>query len=202
MIHYLVVTADMISSRNIPTKQIATIPEKLKQIDADLHPLIPSMLFAGDEIQILFTYNETHHPYRLLIDLNRYLAPFRFRFGFGIGAVDLPINLTMAQNKGPVFIQARKALAIAKKDQLIAWLSTEGSKLHSEINVCFLLFTALTRKWTDKHWRRFFLYWDKRSIHKVAEIENVSPESINKFLKSAGIRTIIRSLELVSKSYE
>lgn len=202
MNNYLVVTADMISSRDVSTKQISTIPEKLKRMDDKLHPLIPSMLFAGDEIQILFPHEDKQQPYRLLMDLHRYLVPFRFRFGFGIGVVDQPINSSMAQNKGQAFIRARKALDVAKKERLIAWLSTEKDKPHPEINSCFLLFTALTRKWTDKHWRRFFLYWDKRSIHKVAEIENVSPESINKFLKRASIRTIIRSLELFSESYE
>lgn len=202
MSKYLVTTADMINSRDVSTEQIATIPEKLKQIDVDFHTLIPSMLFAGDEIQLLFPYDQNHHPYRLLMDLNRHLAPFHFRFGFGIGAIDQPINPIIAHNKGQAFLQARKALAIAKNDQLIAWLSTEEIVQYSEINACFLLLTALTRKWSDKHWRRFYLYWDNRSIHKVAEIENVSPESINKLLNNAGIRLIIRSLELITELHE
>lgn len=199
MCEYLVVTADMINSKNVSTEQMATIPEKLKRIDDDLDPLIPPMLFAGDEIQMLFSCDNQNHPYRLLMDLIRYLAPFRFRFGFGIGDADQPIKPLMAQNKGPAFIQARKALNITKKERLIAWLSTENKQVQSEINSYLLLFNALTRKWTDKHWRRFLLYWDKKSIRKVAEIENVSPESINKFLNNASVRTIIRSIELFSK---
>ena len=202
MCEYLVVTADMINSRHVSMEQMASIPEKLKKIDANLFSLSSSMLFAGDEIQLLFYHDNNHHPYSLLMNLIRHLEPFRFRFGFGIGAVDQPINQAIAQNKGQAFIQARKALDVTKKDRIIAWLLSEREQAQPEINSCFLLFNALTQKWTDKHWRRFLLYWEKQSIHKVAEIESVSPESINKFLKNASVRTILRSLDLFSESHK
>ncbi len=192
---YIVITADMIQSRDADMNIKAELPGRLQKIDKALDTVLPSEIYAGDEIQILLKASEAAHPWLVFYQCVKLLFPMKFRFGFGIGHVDFPLRNQLAQNNGDAFILARKALETADSGNILAVFQSRQIFPDRELNTMGELFSYITLKWTDKHWRRFFLYEEMRTIHKVAQIEMISPEAVNKMIHNAGFRQLISSLD-------
>ena len=192
---YIVITADMVDSRSVAVVLRNTLSDKLKRFDNVMDTCLPSSIYAGDEIQILLKNHKDNHPWLIFFQLLKILQPLKFRFGIGIGEIELPIVTNLAQNNGSAFLMAREALIKASDKKSIFCIDSNGIYSDKEFNVIGIFLSFITKKWNEKHWRRFFLYEEKRNIHKVAEREKISPEAINKFINNAGIRDIIASLD-------
>lgn len=201
--NYTVITADIVDSRHLASGILNTIPEKLATLNQELNPLIPAALFSGDEIQMVFAGKI--ELCSAILKLGMIFQPMKLRSGIGHGAVNTPIPNSISEARGPAFIAARRALETAKQQGYIAWITQElpvvsvcDDQFVKQVNAIFLTLSALTQRWNTKTWRRFALYYRERSIQKVAIVEQVSPEAINKSLHTAGIRYIIQAMDLLS----
>ena len=126
-----------------------------------------------------------------LFRLIQILQPKVFRYGIGIGRIQQPIKEKLAENSGDAFIKAREALDFIKKNDRLAWIHHNAHPEYDNLNIALAFLSELTKRWSMKHWRRLFLYANTGNVAKVAEIEKVSAEAINKFINTAGIRTIL-----------
>lgn len=196
---FIVITGDIIGSKNEDIDLMHSIPDRLKKIDEALNTVLPSARFAGDEIQCIFEFNQ-RHPYFILFNMITLFQPLSLKFGIGIGEIDKPMPRNLAEATGAAFRLARKGLNIAEKRGQIAWCQSDDKSVDKELNGLFCLTTALIQNWTSKHWRRFQLYYVHRNIHHVAFQEDVSPEAINKFIRNAGMRNIITALDQFERS--
>jgi len=204
MIHtktYTVITADIVNSRQTADAVLKTIPNILEKLNQTLKPVLPAALFAGDEIQILF--DNPPHPFILVLQLQMLFQPMTLKVGMAQGPIHLPLLSEISETRGPAFIAARQALEIAKQRDCIAWMNrvtdennSFGVQPTNQLNALFLTLTALTNRWSAKTWRRFTYYAQERSIQKVAGYENVSPEAINKFIRTAGVRYLLTAMDI------
>jgi hypothetical protein len=185
---FLVITADMKQSRDADNPHLS---ENITEINKIFSPIVPAELYAGDEIQILLKNQGGLKLMQNLFYLIRILQPKNFRFGIGIGQIQKPIKAKLAENSGDAFIKAREALDFAKKNDRLAWIHYDKISEYDNLNIALAFLSELTKRWSEKHWRRFFLYAQYGNVAKVAEFEKVSAEAINKFINTAGIRTIL-----------
>jgi predicted DNA-binding protein YlxM (UPF0122 family) len=191
--HYIVITGDIISSRqNDAAGLMENVPEILRHINTTYNPISKFQLSAGDEIQGLL--KPENSPFHFLLDLTGYFYPLRVKFGIGLGSISTEIKSEVGQMRGEAFEFARAALNSLSNNRIL--YSAEGyfPGLDS-VNTMLMLFSRLLASWDERVFRRYKFYLKYGSIHKVAEQENVSAEAINKHLNTHSVREILATVK-------
>ncbi|MBO8131545.1 MAG: hypothetical protein H0Z29_08545 [Candidatus Marinimicrobia bacterium] len=189
---YIVITADVIKSRDEGNQNyIKNLPRKIKSINKKIKPISGFVVTRGDEIQgVLMSC-----PIELAFTILAETYPLVFRFGIGIGQIDTEIRENPGEMMGSAFEYARRALDEIKKKNCYFRIKGDFKEEFIDlINNNLVLMSQILRRWDELTFRRFVLYKQLRSITKVADVERVSPESINKYINNYSIRQIIDSI--------
>lgn len=196
---YLAATGDLIRSKTASQEQMETLQSTTKKINRLHKPIVAFSLQSGDEIQGLLSLDSK--PISVLMDFCGAIFPLTIRWGIGIGFISTPILSTTAEMRGTAFEFSRKALNNIKKKRYRFSLNSGGDN-EQLINLIFRLVSGYLGRWNNKTYRRYKLYTRYETIYKVAEIEDVSIEAINKYIIRQGIREIMESLRFVDKFLE
>jgi len=194
---YVVITGDIIKSREINTADLLeNIPGYLSQINTKYNPLSHFRIAAGDEIQGLVKPSSA--PFRLLLDTSGMFYPMKVKFGIGYGSISTDIKENVGQMRGEAFESARNALNSLRSNRVLFKIEGEHPAIDS-MNTILMLFCSIVSSWNELVYRRYQLYSQSGSVHKVAEAENVSAEAINKHLNVHSVREIISAVKFLDR---
>jgi hypothetical protein len=170
---------------------------RLNEFNEKFKPAVPFFVQAGDEIQGLIKIGDK--PVLSLSWLMGMLYPMKVRWGIGKGGVDSSFQKSTADMRGEVFEYSRNALNYAKKKkQLFAYYSAEQTE--KNVNVILRLISGYLDDWDKMAFRRFSLYDDSKTIYKVAELEGVSPEAINKHMNRKKLKLVLDSINFLDET--
>lgn len=194
---YVVITGDIIKSREIDTTDLLeNLPGYLSQINTKYNPLSHFRIAAGDEIQGLVEPSSA--PFRLLLDISGMFYPLKVKFGIGYGNISTDIKENVGQMRGRAFESARDALNSLRNNRVLFKIEGEHPAIDS-MNTILILFCRIVSSWNELVYRRYQLYSQHGSVHKVAEAENVSAEAINKHLNVHSVREIISAVKFLDQ---
>jgi len=189
---YIVLTADVIASRKPDNaKLMEKLPEKIKMINQQYHPLVPLHIFAGDEIQGVW---KSRSPiFSILIDFLSHIYPLRLRTGIGIGEIYGNIEDKSGAMQGPAFENARNALNQAGR--IRQRIQAKGWRDHDQmVNHLLDLMMKIMERWDAITFRRYQKYRHLGTIKEIARNEKVSFEAVNKTINRYAIREISNTL--------
>lgn len=191
---YVAVTGDLVRSKEASRELMDSLPSTIAQMNTTHRPVAPFQLQAGDEIQGLLSRDS--QPLSALLDFCGAIFPLEIRWGLGIGSISTQVLGTTAQMRGDAFENSRSALnAILNKRYRFAFVS--GGSSDREINIILKLLSGYLDRWDERTYRRYGLYSRYRTIYKVAGMEKVTPEAINKHLNRQGIREVLESVRSI-----
>jgi hypothetical protein len=193
--NYAVITSDIINSKKIDNLN-NIINYKLHKVNKLFikELLTPFTTSRGDEIQAV-----CHNIYYLpkIIRYLRYVClPIKLRIGVGIGSIEYtPNTINSWEMNGQAFFKARTAIETIK-DKTIPCTFTNTTFRNIDlnnkyditelsINTIFNLMDTIMNKWTLKQWEAIQYYGEQNTYEKVAQLVDVSWQSIQKRLKSA-----------------
>lgn len=171
---------------------------RLDEFNEKIKPVVPFSVQAGDEIQGLIKNGK--NPVSTLIWLLELLYPMKIRWGIGKGYIDSPLRQSTSEMRGEAFEFSRNALIDAKKKkQIFSFYSKEKNK--EVLNIIFKLLSGYLDNWDDMAFRRFSLYSETNTIYKVAEMEGVSTEAINKHMNRKKLKLVLETTNFIDNSY-
>lgn len=195
---YLAITGDVIKSSNVQESEFSILKVRLNEFNEKIKPAVPFSIQAGDEIQGLM--GNGNHPVESLIWILKELYPMKIRWGIGKGVIDSPLKQSTSEMRGEAFELSRNALIYAKKKkQVFAFMSKE--KNDDVINIIFKLLAGYLDTWDKMAFRRYFLYTESKTIYTVAEMENVSPEAINKHMNRRKLKLVYDTAHFLDESH-
>jgi len=184
-----VLTGDIIGSRKSEVQDLMDrLPTRLDEMNSEIKPVAGFAITGGDEIQGVLAKDD--FTFDILIKLLAKLYPLKMKIGIGIGQIATELKPNPGEMRGEAFIHAREALQQLSKSPYLFRLNGEIPNL--EVYNSFLaLSSRIVMSWNGKTFLRYGLYHKLRNIVKVAEVEQVSPEAINKFLNRHLIKELI-----------
>lgn len=193
---YVAVTGDLVRSKEASRELMNSLPVAIEQINATHKPLVPFRIQAGDETQGLFTTDS--RPFAAILDFCSELFPLKIRWGLGIGSISSAVQTSTAEMRGDAFENSRNALSkISRKKYRFAFIS--GGNSGREVNIILKLVSGYLDRWDERTYRRYRLYSQYGTIYRVAELEKVTPEAINKYLNRLGIREVLETVRSVDE---
>ena len=194
---YIVITMDISKSSKLDyqtfnrmlREKIDLINEAIVQIyghDRGYH------ISQGDEIQILFPFNEGLG--NLMMLTLSYLSPFEVRYGISIGEIDGEIKKNSWEMNGPIFWNARDQLEKVKNENGYSGRIISGySQTDQVCNYLLPLMNSTINRITDKQWEaiRYELLGfdleqalDKIGITKTSYYERLSASNLDEVMLS------------------
>jgi len=194
---YLAITGDVLQSRNTLEVDFSRLKNCLNVFNKKFNPVVPFTIQAGDEIQGLGRFNET--PVSSLLWLLGNVYPMKIRWGLGKGSIESSLQESTAEMRGESFEYSREALNLAKKNkQLFACCTSEDDM--EQTNIIFSLISGYLDDWNKMAYRRYLLYSDSKTIYKVAELEGVSTEAINKHMNRKKIKIVLDAVHFLDET--
>ncbi len=111
------------------------------------------------------------------------LDPSRITVGIGIGSLESPLDDDPRRVTGEAFYRARQALKMAKDRKSIAYVI--GNSQPEELNLTFLLRTALRRRLTGRQRQVTALYEKHGDVRLVAAELGVTHQNVSQVLRYA-----------------
>lgn len=194
---FIVITMDISKSSKLDyqtfnrmlREKIDLINEAIVQIyghDRSYH------ISQGDEIQILFPFNEGLG--NLMMLTLSYLSPFEVRYGISIGEIDGEIKKNSWEMNGPIFWNARDQLEKVKNENGYSGRIISGySQTDQVCNYLLPLMNSTIKRITDKQWEaiRYELLGfdleqalDKIGITKTSYYERLSASNLDEVMLS------------------
>ncbi|HOL10331.1 MAG TPA: SatD family protein [Bacillota bacterium] len=174
-----VITADIIDSSTHPNFE-QELKQKLQTLNSP-GLLTPFTLYRGDEIQAVCQQLQTLP--NIIRQLRFYSLPLKLRIGVGIGKIET--NGSTANNSwemnGDAFFKARDALDKIKKDKRPKTkFVTESEIFDLTGNIIYELVDNLIANWTAAQWEAISILEKHGTYQQVANILNVSRQSVQK----------------------
>src|SRR5699024_2735448 len=199
MSQFLVLIADIESSKDIEEKQREELQDKLQgELDnlnkGHTEPISPYTITLGDEFQAVFKH--TDMLFTGVLGILALLHPVRIRFSLGIGGINTEVNKKQAIGMdGPAFHCARRGMDQLKKSGFLFNLATEGeqSPVLGVINNSLQLLSHEISSW---HKNRIAILHLVREGHDYKEIARRLAISQTAFYKNkeAGALEVINEL--------
>lgn len=197
---YIVITGDIVASRKQTASQyMAKVPNILTHINKKYHPVVNFKLSAGDEIQGVILPESK--PFEMLISLLGALLPLQMKCGIGVGTISTTILDDPGLMRGDAFEYARDALEQIGNSKTIVRMAGDIQKV-DWINTILILLSPLLQSWDERVFRRYLLYIEHGNVEKVATLESVSGEAINKHLNAYAVRQIISAVTFLDQSID
>lgn len=194
------VTGDIISSRQIEKRE--RLQRKLVAICREVNTKFKEFIVVnftitiGDEIQGLVKKNSP------LLKITGYfeekLYPYKIRFGIGEGTVSTSFYTTTTRMDGECFLKSRQAIQRAREEGRYMKIVLSNKFIEPLIDIISLWIEKTKADWSEKQFRRFYLYKNLGSIEKVARKEKVTKQSIGKSLKRSKYDIVIKSEEIIN----
>jgi len=191
---YIAITGDVIKSRMAHESDFSIIKVRLNEFNKKIKPTVPFSIQAGDEIQGLIKYGKK--PVSLLIQLLGVFYPMKIRWGIGKGSIDSSLRQSTSEMRGQAFELSRNALNYAKKEKQVIAYVADGKNLDI-LNIIFKLMSGYLDNWDKMAFRRYLLYSDSKTIYKVADMEGVSTEAINKHMNRRKLKLVLDTANLL-----
>lgn len=195
---YICLICDIIRSTFLKNEhQLDTIPEVLEKMNSELKPLVSFQVVSGDEFQGLLRIDQ--QVFKFINFLEYHLFPLRFRTGIGISTISTDIKTNTRTMRGNVFILARKAINQAHKKKCLYFIESDHEI--EGIGTILNLMGFIKNQWKESLvFRRFYLYDKYKSTSKVAELESVSLQAINKVIRNYGMREIQLAIQYIYRA--
>lgn len=185
---YAVITADLVLSRQLKDRARVQgqMRSLLQQLNAEFNQSIvaPFRITLWDEFQGMLR-NPADIP-KVVMRIHTVFRPRMIRVGIGVGAVSTKLSRQVTEMDGPVFIHARSALEMARKQGLEVYVRTGHDDVDRILNAIYRLLTGIASLWTEKQWERINLYRQYGTLERVAEHVGVTKQAI-----SAGLRNTL-----------
>jgi len=155
---------------------------EVKNVAATALP-VAATLTAGDEVQALLTSGFA--TFRVLYQLTDAVSPASMTFGLGFGTVSTDLSDNVALVDGPVFHNARDALAVARQKGF--WCAAKGFGEDDAIVTALLsMVGALRSRWTERQdeFIEMILQEELKRI-QIARNMDVSPSVVSESLRAA-----------------
>jgi len=127
----------------------------------------------------------------------RRLTPVRLTVGIGVGPLDTPLECDPRKTTGEAFYRAREALEEAKASKSITYVV--DSSHPRDINLTFLLRSALVRKLTRRQREVIDLYEELGDVVTVAAKLGVTHQNVSQILRAAEYDAIAAAEEYVQQ---
>lgn len=177
---------------------LSGLGDKIERINKEVKPITGFVITRGDEIQGMLEGKPMDTVFKILSEV----CPLKFRFGIGFGTIDSEIKENPGEMMGVAFEYAREALDKIKGRGCLFRIKGDFSGSIVElVNENLVLMSELLKRWDCRTFRRFELYRKYGTIYKVAEVEGVSPEAINKYINRYSIKQIIHSIDKIDKLF-
>lgn len=207
---YTVIIGDIIDSKLIPNRQQVQkkFKEVLRQVNMKYADELASKftITLGDEFQGLL--KKSDNAIRIILEIEKNMAPIKMRFGIGIGAISTSINFEQSSEiDGPAYHRARamiELLEVRENQHLrpagnILLASKEENKAIDQLlNSLFSVTAALKLNWTPKQQEiieTYQLCGENQS--KAAEKLGIGQSSVSRALSSANYATYQTAMESI-----
>jgi len=203
---YTVVIGDVSGSKQLSGKHRYQtqlfIKSAIIQINEEYKDLIeaPLTITKGDEFQGLF--QDLESAYKICLALERSTLPIQIRFGLGLGQIFKMGSRLPIEMDGAAFHAANEALQLAKKKKMGTAICSQDNQLDNLLNTIFRLMSAIKQKWSERHYKMFWLYKDLGTYRKVAEIEKITPQAVCDMLKNCRALEIKKAEENLNKFFK
>ncbi len=198
---FLAITGDIVNSRSVKNRtklqeELLNICERVNNAFVE-YIRVKFSITIGDEIQGLI--KKESPIFNILEYFEKELYPVRIRFGIGEGTVSTPFYSKTNQMDGECFLNSRKAIEQAKKEDRLLKLILKHKKTEILVDMIVLWIERTKREWNNMIYRRFWLYKELKSIEKVAKKEGVTKQSVGESLKRAKYDIILKSQEIINR---
>lgn len=205
MERYLVLIADIESSKEIKEEQRESLQAKLQE-ELDLlnqtehAPVSPYTITLGDEFQAVFkdTGALFVHIFRILT----VLYPVRARFSLGVGSIATPVNTDQAIGMdGPAFHEAREGMEVMKERGYLLSLNVEGEENTTLelVNNSLQLLSHEIKTWKKNRISILFLLRQGYDYKKIADHLDISPPAFYKNKEAGALDVISRLMDNISE---
>lgn len=183
---YGVITADLVESRRMPDRagaqeQLSGLVKRLN-IQLAQRLVAPFMVTLGDEIQGML--DDVDELPATTAGIHEVFHPREISVGVGIGTIATRLVRRVTEMDGPVFINSRTALDIAKKERLEVVVRTGDTGVDEVLNAIYGLLCGIKAGWTRTQWQRFNLYRELETVEAVARRLGVAKQSVSKSLRN------------------
>ena len=183
---YIAIIGDIVGSRNLENRDKVQLQleKTLNFINTTFSEFIESnfTITIGDEFQGLVNRNFPLQKYFQFFK-QIFNTEFNIRFGFGLGSLSTALRNEALGMDGPSFHNARAALEIAReKSKLLVF---HGFEMNTALNSLMNFTSNVENNWTRRQREVILLIQEKNDQTKVAELLNVSKQSISKTILAA-----------------
>ncbi|GAA5520988.1 SatD family protein [Aliifodinibius salicampi] len=205
MKRYLVLIADIESSKEIKEEQREALQDKMQEeLDylnqTDHAPVAPYTITLGDEFQAVFEEAD-----RLFVHLLRILAvlyPVRIRFSLGVGSIATPINNEQAIGMdGPAFHEARRGMEKLKESGFFFHLNVEeeDNTTLSLINNSLRLLSHEIKTWKKNRLSILHMSKEGKDYKEIVEQLDISPPAFYKNREAGALDVISKLMDNISE---
>ncbi len=189
---YVALIGDIRGSRELEDR--AQVQERFERTLEDANEAFDEAIAAdlvittGDEFQGLFATPSA--ALEALVAIADELAPVRFAFGLGRGALETKLKPQAVGMDGPCFHRAREALEAASQQQAFAQVSGFGSSTDTWANTVLILVGVIRERWTDRQLAFIRALRELPTQQAVAERFEVSPSVVSESLTAANFHKV------------
>lgn len=156
------------------------------------------VITIGDEFQGLVTREFPLHEFLLFFQEQPKLN-FRTRFGVGLGSLSTKLKKEAFGMDGKCFHNARAAIEQAKKQEKL--LVFQGFEMNNALVTLFEFVTNLENSWTQRQSEIIRLYMKHKDQTKIAEVLQVSKQTISKTIHSAQFELVKNGWESIQELF-
>jgi len=206
--HWVVMIADVRSSRDLNVTLRTTLPAKVRRAAAEAvefagasFRMEPEML-KGDEIQAVLRPGAS--TLKMVTFLRATLftlsgGDVQLRVGLGTGTIDRLSSKGPFESDGQAFHNARQAIEAVKQaggTRQTGWL-TASAEFDEMADAMLGLLDALSSRWTLPQWLAVRERVEGKQLRSIAKLESVSVQSVSKRLKNASWAEFSRAVEFL-----
>lgn len=188
---FLVVIADVISSRN--SMDMSNVYEHLLKVNADAKGelLVPFKCFRGDEIEAVLDAKTNFM--KAIRTLKYRLQPLKVRVGLGIGRLDIGTdglpNDPFLLN-GEAFFEARDAIDRIKhkykeQESIVLGAESNNGNNFDTWDIMLRLYSSIINRWNTDQWNAVMKYEKLDSMVDAANELNKKYQSVQRSLERA-----------------
>ena len=187
MSKYTVITADIVSSREIEFEPTG-IKDNLANLNQNIQVQYPFTLMRGDEIQGVLAGDLPAKLPRVVRNLRFFLYPCQLRVGIGTGSIQSDRNTDNPwELNGEAFYKARSALEqLEDEDEQNTLLRSEYKAKDKVFNSLWLLMDMIQSEWTDSQWEAIYAYEQEGTYRQAAAKLGIALQNVEKRCRAAG----------------